>query len=192
MKTGNLFDAPMPGENFAKDTRGYAWHRPPQYPMFDDAYEYFAEEVLSAPKKLNVYAFMAQNGLSLVGIVQTILIQAVGSGKISPDMSLMLAGPVYKTLGKLMDSIGIEYLTGFDSQETLRIFAEKIKTVQPSKKTIKLTAAQEAEMDRLNEEIQALPPEGGLMGLSSSTETVDIPTEPTNTGLVPKMDEGEE
>lgn len=192
MKTGNVFDAPIPGENLTKDTRGYSWHRPPQYTAFDDAYEYFAEEVLSDPKKLNAHAFMVENGLSLVGITQTLMIQAVGAGKISPDMTLMLAGPVYKTLGKLLDSIGVEYLTGFDSQETIREFANNLKTVSPTKKAHKLTKAQEAEMERLNEEVQMLPPEGGLMGLGGPTDTVDIPTEPTNAGLVPEMKEGEE
>jgi len=74
----------------------------------------------------------------------------------------------------MMDAAGVEYLSGFDTPEEIRAYAEKLQSGEflskPSKKTVKLTADQEAEMERITEEALEEIPVGGLMGAPASPE----------------------
>lgn len=183
-----LFKAPIPGENLTVNSKGYAWHKPPQYPKYDDAFELFIDEVFGNGERIGGIASLTSFGLSTLAITQTMMINAVGAGKISPDMSLMLAGPVYKTMNTALDNLGIRYLTGYETTEELKEFAEylnsKNKGIVPSPKKSKLTPKQESEMQAISEEITADIPTGGLMGAQSEEDSVEIPAEVTGTGLV--------
>lgn len=174
LKPSRLLKAPIPGENLTVNSKNYAWHRPPQYPEFDDAFEFIIDDSLADQKKLGAAMLMLSNGISALAIVQTLMISKVGQGKISPDMSLLLVGPVYKTFVRMMDAAGVEYLSGFDTPEEIRAYAEKLQSGEflskPSKKTVQLTADQEAEMERITEEALEEIPVGGLMGAPASPE----------------------
>lgn len=173
MKPSKLLKSPIPGENLTANSRSYPWHRPAQYVEFDDAFEYIVDDSLSDQEKLGAAILMLNNGISALAIVQTLLISKVAQGKISPDMSILLAGPVYKTFIRMMDAAGVMYLTGFDTTEELKAYAEKMKSGEflskPSKQ-VKLTAEQEEEMQRITEEAMEELPVGGLMGVPATEE----------------------
>lgn len=188
MNRSKLFNAPIPGENLTVDSRNYAWHKPPQYPNFDDAFEYFAEEILGNAKRMNAAVLMSRNGFSAVALVQNLMLHAVGNGKITPDMSLLIAGPVYKTLVRMLDAFGEDYLTGYDSVEEIRAYMDRMGKEPKKKKKAKLTKSQEAEMERITEEAVAEIPEGGLMG-APSKESIEIPMDSSKNGLVEKPTE---
>lgn len=197
MKKAKLFNSAIPGENLTANTKNYAWHRPPQYPDFDDAYEYVLDEVIGNKDRLVSGITIARSGVSAVAITQSLMIGLVSQGKISPDMSILLAGPVYKTLTKLFDTFGVDYMSGFESIEELREYAKRLESggVLETKKAKKLTKAQQEEMEAITEEAKETVeiPTGGLMGKMDESEKIDIPVEMDTgtTGLVPKMDEEE-
>ena len=188
MIPSKLFKAPIPGENLTVNSKGYAWHKPPQYPKYDDAFELFIDEVFGDGERMSNVANLTSFGLSTLAITQTMLVNAVGSGKISPDMSLLLAGPVYKTMNNALDRLGVRYLSGYETPQELKEFAEYISSkgegVMPAPKKPELTPQQESEMEAISEEVTADIPTGGLMGAQSDEELVEIPSESTGTGLV--------
>ena len=162
-----LFNAPIPGENLTRNSKNYPWHRPAQYPDFDDAFEYLVDEVISNSDKMASAILLTSNGMSALAVVQTVLVTQVGKGAISPDMSLLIAGPFYKTFVRMLDAMGVEYLSGFDTTEEIVAYAEKMKTgdiLEKAKKQVKLTEEQEQEMERITEEAKEEIPVGGLMG----------------------------
>ena len=128
MKTSKLLSAPIPGENLTVNSKSYPWHRPPQFADFDDAFEHLVDDVLSVPNKMAAAILMTSNGISALAVAQTILISKVSQGKISPDMSLLIAGPFYKTLVRMLDAAGVVYMTGYDTPAEISAYAEKMKS----------------------------------------------------------------
>jgi len=173
MKPSKLLKSPIPGENLTVNAKNYAWHRPPQYAEFDDAFEFIVDDSLADQEKLGAAMLLLANGVSALAVVQTLLISKVAQGKISPDMSILLAGPVYKTFVRMMDSANVSYLTGYDSTEELQTYADKMKSgdvLKGAKAGVKLTNEQEQEMERITEEAIEAIPEGGLMGAPVTTK----------------------
>jgi len=195
---GRLFRPEIPGENMTVDSRSYPWHNPPQYPDFDEAFEYVVDEKLSNQDSLTGAMMLMSQGMSALGAVQMMLIGMVSKGAITPDMSLMLAGPVYKTFTRLLDAADFNYLTGFDSADEIRAFAEYMKSEQfdTTGEAPKLSDEQEEEMERITEEVKENLPTGGLMGApTGDEESVEIPVdEETSTSLVtaPEVEEMQE
>lgn len=192
MNPTKFLSAPIPGENLSQDTRKYAWHRPPQYPEFDDAFEFFIDDFMSSDSRVTAGITTLRTGIPATTLVSALLVHMVGEGKITPDMSLLLAGPIYKVLTKTMDAMGVNYLTGFDTQEELEMFATN---TTPEKKAKKLTKEQEAEIEALEEELkeqEGAIPVGGLMGAPTGEPPIDIPVERTGRSLVEVPAEQEE
>jgi translation elongation factor EF-1alpha len=168
-----LFTAPIPGENLTSNSKNYPWHRPAQYTDFDDAFEYLIDDILSDEQKIASAIVLTSSGMSALSIVQSIMVSKVGSGAISPDMSLLVAGPFYKVFVRLLDAMGIEYLSGYDTPEELVAFAKKMKEggiLSKAKKSAKLTDKQIEEMEKITEEALEELPSGGLMGAPTEEE----------------------
>jgi len=185
MNPTRFLKAPIPGENLTQDTRGYAWHRPPQFPDFDDALEYFIDTVLGDRERLLAGITLVGSGVSAMSALNTVLLNMIGAGKITPDMSLMIAGPAYKIFTSALDAMGIEYLTGFDTPDEMKAFLSKDPS-ERTKKSTPLTAEQEAQFEKMQEELEDVRmPVGGLMGAPAEDEQpIDIPREQTGRALV--------
>ena len=186
---GRLFRPEIPGENLTVDSRSYPWRNPPQYPDFDEAFEYVVDTKLSNQDSLAGGMTLMSQGMSALGAVQMMLVSMVSKGQVTPDMSLMLAGPVYKTFTRLMDAANVKYLSGFDTPDEVRAFAEYIKSdtqFDTSGKAPALSEEQEDEMERITEEVKEQLPTGGLMGApTGDEESVEIPVdEETSTSLI--------
>ena len=195
---GRIFRPEIPGENLTADNRSYPWHNPPQFPEFDEAFEYIVDDKLSNQDALAGAMILLSQGMSALGAVQMMLVSMVSKGKITPDMSLLLAGPVYKTFTRLMDAANVKYLSGFDTPDEVRAFAEYMKSDQfdTTGEAPKLSDEQEEEMERITEEVKENLPTGGLMGApTGDEESVEIPVdEETSTSLVtaPEVEEMQE
>ena len=181
--TEKFLSGPIQGENLTVDTRNYPWHRPPQHPEFDSAFKYFVDEVIASEKKMQAGLFLAMGGVPATTAITTQLLDMVRTGRISPDMSLLLAGPAYKVFTRMLDTAGISYLTGFENPEDTAMFYKKLQEegTPPSKeaplpKEVKEEAIKAAEEVRL--------PKGGLMGAPSDDDEeiveMDLEAEPTN------------
>ena len=196
---GRIFRPEIPGENLTADNRSYPWRNPPQYAEYDEAFEFIVDDKLSNQDALAGAMVLMSQGMSALGAVQMMMISMVSKGKITPDMSLMLAGPVYKTFTRLLDAANFKYLTGFDSADEIRAFVDYMKSDEPFQmtgKAPKLTEEQKDEMERITEEVKEDLPQGGLMGARMESEDeLEIPIdEETSTSLVtaPEAEEMQE
>lgn len=126
-----LMKAPIQGENLTKNTLQYSWHRPPQFPKYDDAFRHYIDSVIANEEALSGGFSLVMSGMPATTVVSSLLVKMVGDGKISPDMSLLLAGPAYKVFTRMLVYADIEYLTGFESTKETTEFFKKIKTTTP-------------------------------------------------------------
>lgn len=196
MRKSKFFKAPIPGENLTVNNRNYPWHRPPQHTEFDDAFESIVDEVFLDDEVLATGMSLVGSGVSALAATQLLLVRRVGEGKFTPDMSILLAGPVYKVFTKLLDVANIPYLTGFDSEPEIRAYVEKMggeETFEPSKAP-ELTEEQKKEMEDITEEALRNLPTGGLMGVPpTEVDEIDINIEDlTGKSLVDPQEEMEE
>jgi len=192
MNPSKFLNAPIPGENLIQTSRNYAWHRPPQFAEYDDVIEHFIDEYISDNERLASAMLLVESGVPATSTITTILMSMVGKGVISPDMSLIVAGPFYKILTRMLDETGTKYLTGFDTEEEMRAFLDAPKLQDAPKKN--LTEEQEEQIDKFEKELkeQEPVPSGGLMGAKSAAqENMDIDVEPTGEGLVLRMEDEE-
>lgn len=178
-----ILRAPIEGENLTTDTRNYPWHRPPQYPDFDSAFKYYVDEVIANERKLKSGMTLVMGGVPATTAITTQLLNMVSTGRISPDVSLILAGPAYKVFTRMLDLAGIDYLTGFESPEDTAMFYKKLQEegTPPSKEA---PLPKEAQEEAIKAAEQVPLPKGGLMGAPSDEEEeiveMDIEAEPTN------------
>lgn len=180
----DLLKGPIPGEHLTQDAKGKPWHRPPQYTNFDDAVEYIIDEVIPEKTFIPGIIVLAQKNIPLTTVVTTLMIGQTSKAKFSLDMALLLAGPVYKIMARILDEFEVSYLSGFESAEEFRA---KLSGEDMSKVKAKpLTKAQETEIEAIAEEMKAEIPKGGLMGAPTEEEKMDIPMgeEETEEGLV--------
>ena len=186
--TGQFIKAPIQGENLTVNSKTYAWHRPPQYSNFDDAFRYFVDHAIGDKSRLESGMTLVVGGIPATSAISSLLINMVKDGRISPDMSLLLAGPAYKVFTRMLDVAGVEYLSGFESPKENAEFYRKLEEQGslPSKK-IPLPKEVEKEAQEVAEEVSNIPV-GGLMGARSDEDVVemDIDSEPTN--LIEKED----
>ena len=184
-----MLNAPIQGANLTVNSKNYAWHRPPQYPEFDQAFSAFVDTYIATPQVLQSGMTLIMAGIPATTAVSTSLINMVRKGKISPDMALLLAGPAYKVFSRMLDVSGVDYLTGFESpQETIEFYAKLADQESPSLKKAPLPKKVEKEAKELSE---ALPdvPKGGLMGAKMDEETVELDLESEPTNLIEEQEE---
>ena len=189
MNANKMLNAPIQGANLTVNSKNYAWHRPPQHPEFDMAFRAFVDSFIANPKVLQSGMTLAIGGVPTTTIVSTALINMVRKGKISPDMSLLLAGPAYKVFTRMLDVSGVEYLSGFESQKEFVEFHQRLETEDaPPLKKAPLPKEVEKQAEEL---LEALPdvPKGGLMGAPSDEETVEMDLTPEPTNLIEEQEE---
>lgn len=110
----DLFEGPIPGENYTSDTKNYPWHRPPEVTDMDKAIELIARKVMSEPLCFNIIT-MLEVGVPVISITGIILMQGIGAGKWTPDYAIMLAGPTCHIIMIMAESYGVKYTTGLDT-----------------------------------------------------------------------------
>ena len=172
MQKSRLLKAPIPGAHLTTNSKNYPWHRPLQYTDFDDAFEAIVDEVFLDDNALSTGMTTVSSGVSALTATQLLLIRRVGDGKISPDMSLLLAGPVYKVFTRILDNANVSYLTGFDTPAEMKAYAEKMGEATPptTEAGNSLSPEQEKEMKDITEEATTELPTGGLMGAPSMND----------------------
>jgi hypothetical protein len=183
---GQLINAPIQGENLTVNSKNYAWHRPPKYSDFDSAFAYCVDEVIVNEARLTSGIALVMGGVSATAAISTVLLTMVKDGNISPDMSLLLAGPLFKVFSKTLDLAGVKYLSGFESVENTASFYEKLQSQDSSPlKKVPLPKEVTEETQDIAEKIEdsSNVPVGGLMGKQPTEETfveMDIDSGTTN------------
>ena len=88
-----MTDWPIPGENYTSDTRNYPWHRPPDITDLDEAIEFSAKRLMNEDVLPNMITLMKMK-IPIVRIADIFATNGIAKGKWTPDMAIMLAGPL--------------------------------------------------------------------------------------------------
>ena len=124
---------PIPGENYTSNTKNYPWHRPPEMTDLDTAIEAIMKQLAT---KQTAYSLLTvlQAGVDIVTAVDIFLTNSIGSGKITPDMALLLAGPTAHIMMIMAKDYGIDFDMGLDDQAPPTISFLKAKAdINPRK-----------------------------------------------------------
>lgn len=188
MRNEPSFDAPIPGENYTSDTRNYPWHRPPEIETYDDAIEY-AAKMFKQPRAMDGTRTLLELGITVTTLTNFFLMRSIGLGKYTPDMALVVAGPVAKTIELLAVQMGVDYEMGFED-------VDQVPTAQEVQTMLELSGVEDEEEDAVVDEI--LPEEGmdtagmeqagGLM----SSGADDVADEDTQRQMLGMTDDEEE
>lgn len=168
-----FMQGPIPGAHHARNPRAKPWRKPPKYDKFDDALEYFIEDVFLQPQFLPSLIELTEAKMPLTTLINTVITAKMSKGLFTPDMALKLAGPVYKLTKNILDNFEVSYISGFeDQEEMLRKFGGEEPKMP---KGTPLTPEQTQEIEAMSAEQEEPIPEGGLMGAPVNEEKMEIP-----------------
>lgn len=109
-------NGPIPGENFASDTKNYPWHQPPEFVDINKALDMLSVK-LTDFKRANGILTMVEMGSPLTRVADMILTAGIGEGKWTPDFALLLAGPVTRMIELLCIGFEVDYEIGIEEDE---------------------------------------------------------------------------
>ena len=160
----SMFDAPIPGSNYASDTKNYPWHRPPDITEYDEAVDYMIRK-LDDPDEHELVFSLLEIDTQLTTVVSTLLMQGISRGKFPIDLAILMAGPLARYISIVADSQGIKYEVGIEDTDRISITPTALKMA---------LGIIETEDDDLPEEpveeAASGPDTGGLMGAVSAEE----------------------
>lgn len=119
-------DGPIPGENYTSDTRNYAWHRPPDISDMDEAIEASMKKLTSREGSYSLLT-MLQAGMPVVTAADLFVTTGIQAGKWTPDMALLLGGPIAHIMKLMAEGYGIKYDMGLDDDPVSTIEFLKAK-----------------------------------------------------------------
>ena len=162
---------PVPGANYAADTRHFPWHKPPEMTDYDEIIDYLIKEASTTDKEDRIVALL-EYGVDVTSIVSMIFMSAIGQGRFSIDMALLVAGPFGRYLEILGKNAGIKnILLGYEDDsppatvEDLRLMGGMIEDGEDV--TIEESPVEEPEPEQSMEST-------GLMGMPADTEMNDV------------------
>ena len=160
----SMFDAPIPGSNYASDTKNYPWHRPPDITEYDEAVDYMIRK-LDDPDEHELVFSLLEIDTKVTTVVSTLLMQGISRGKFPIDLAILMAGPLARYISIVADSQGIKYEVGIEDTDRISITPTALKMA---------LGIIETEDDDLPEEpveeAASGPDTGGLMGAVSAEE----------------------
>ena len=174
------FNAPIPGENLVADGRNYPWRRPPEIVEYDEAVSSILDKV-DEPQELEVVFAMMDVGADLVTITSSILLNYIGSGKVSIDLALLMSGPLSRYLEIKAKSAGVKFDLGLVNENRKPITAETLRMaldiVEPEEEAPVLDMPQETPEEQVQEEsLMAQPPvaseeeQSAMLGMNEEEE----------------------
>lgn len=161
---------PIPGENFTSDTKNYPWHRPPEITDMDKAIEATMKQLAT---KETTYSLLtvAQAGVPLTTIADIFLSNGIGAGKWTPDMALLLAGPVVHVMKIMAEDYGIKYDLGLDDEAPPTISFLKAKGEIDPKRAVNVADNVEAQTESFKSDVeQQAKKMGGFAGMAKPGE----------------------
>ena len=160
----SMFDAPIPGSNYAADTKNYPWHRPPDITEYDEAVDYMIRK-LDDPDENELVFSLLEIDTQLTTVVSTLLMQGISRGKFPIDLAILMAGPLARYISILADSQDIKYEVGIEDTDRISITPTSLKVALGI-----IDTDDEVLPEEPVEEAASGPDTGGLMGTVSEEE----------------------
>lgn len=127
-------DGPIPGENMTSDTKNYPWHRPPQHTDLDECIEVAFQRLTDEDNVVGLLT-MIETGLPIVRLANAFVMSGIADGKWTPDIGLMLAGPVCHIMYLMAEGYGIPYEMGLfrKKHQTTKAFFDRAEKINAKK-----------------------------------------------------------
>ena len=158
-----MFNGPIAGANYTSDTRHYAWHRPPEFNTFDESVEYVLKK-FSKPQTMSTMASSMANGASILELTNFTVLTMIKEGSVTPDMGILVAGPIAKSLELIAEGQEINYERGWKQEPEIT-----------TPETMRKQMDEEDQVEELDFEIQLMDSETeektGNSGLMQPKET---------------------
>jgi len=167
----SMFEAPIPGSNYAADTKNYPWHRPPDITEYDEAVDYMIRK-LDDPDEHELVFSLLEIDTQLTTVVSTLLLQGISRGKFPIDLAILMAGPLARYISIVADSQGIDYEVG--TEDTDRI------SITPTSLKMAMGIIETEEDDVPIDPIEEAPMEAESTGLMGAVSPNDIEPAPTD------------
>jgi hypothetical protein len=165
---------PIPGENYTSDTRNYPWHRPPDITDLDSGVEASIKQLTTREGSYALLT-MLQAGMSVVQATDIFVTTGIGAGKWSPDLGLLLAGPVSHMIKLMADGYGIKYDMGLADMPipTISFLKEKAKIDPKKAVTVATDVSKMTEAFKANADAQQGAQQKGVGLLGAPDEGVN-------------------
>ncbi len=93
-------DAPIPGQSLTAEPGSMPYEQPPQYTELSEAMDFMFDNV-TQPKPYKDFLNMADSGVPISMIVQSILMFGASSGKFNIDLAMLMVEPLTTILAGL-------------------------------------------------------------------------------------------
>lgn len=161
----NIPNGPIPGEQYTSNTKNYPWHRPPEITDLDKGIEAAIKQLSTRTGAFGLLTSL-QSGVTIVQAADMLVTSGIGKGKWSPDMAILLAGPVARMMEIMAKDAGIEFALGLDE--------EPLPTYTYYKKKVEITSgvANQA-ADALQANAGSIKPPTESKGFMSKPEALE-------------------
>jgi len=130
------FNVAPAGHSLTEDNSKWAWGQPPQMVDPDQAMDSLVDSLMDPRKKQEMFKLLMV-GISVEVIVEGLLFQAFRDGKFTPDVGLLLKGPLAIVISDMAEEENIPYRL-FQNDDTLdegdmddRAFVQMMKDNNP-------------------------------------------------------------
>jgi len=175
-----MFDGPIPGANYAADTRNYAWHRPPDISEYDEAVDYMIQK-MDDPDQHELVFSLLEIDTQVTTVVTTLLMQGISKGKFPIDLAILMAGPLARYISIVADSQGIKYDMGIENKDRIAITPTSLRIA------LGIIEDEDGDAEEVITDVITEPEpedgEGGLMGAPTVAETLPATEDEQNAML---------
>ncbi len=102
------FSAPPPGHSLTQDNSRWAWGRPPQDVDPTVVFEKVLDNI-EKPQRFQEMMKMLVVGVSIEALVEGIIIQGFQEGRFTPDVGLLIKGPLAFYIAEMAEEEGVPY-----------------------------------------------------------------------------------
>ena len=111
------FNTAPPGHSLTEDNSKWPWGRPPEMVDPDQAMDSLVDKLMDPRKKQEMFKLLMV-GVSVEVIVEGMLFQAFRDGRFTPDVGLLIKGPLGIVIADMAEEDNIPYRL-FENDNTL-------------------------------------------------------------------------
>jgi len=115
-----LIDAPIPGMSMTHELGARPWQQPAKYTTVEDASKYYITR-MQDKQFTETLVNVLEMGVPITTLANTIQLSSVMQGLHSIDVGMLVLPVIMETIKLIADSADIEYNTGLDADDSVKI-----------------------------------------------------------------------
>ena len=115
-----LIDAPIPGMSMTHEVGARPWQQPAKYTTVEDASKYYITR-MQDKQFTETLVNVLEMGVPITTLANTIQLSSVMQGLHSIDVGMLVLPVIMETIKLIADGADIEYNTGLDEDDSVKI-----------------------------------------------------------------------